>query len=109
MRAATVRAQASANDPASRRMQAVASEAALRAEHRAVLVDLRTVARGMGEHFAEEVESNIMAAYRASKLATMRVHTGAPLSLFDPAAWAARDGSVPALLWGDRQIQRFIT
>ena len=29
------------------------------------------------------------AAYRASKPATLRVHTGAPLSLFDPAAWVA--------------------
>ena len=27
------------------------------------------------------------AAYRASKPANLRVHTGAPLSLFDPAAW----------------------
>ena len=88
MRAATVRAQASANDPDAA-LAAAASEAALRAEHRAVLVDLRAVARGMGEHFAEEVESNITAAYRASKPATMRVHTGAPLSLFDPAAWVA--------------------
>ena len=47
MRAATVRAQASAHDP-DEALAAAASEAALRAEHRAVLVDLRTVAPGMG-------------------------------------------------------------
>ena len=88
MQAATIRAQASRNDPDTV-LATAATEATLRAEHTTVLVDLRTIARGMGEHFAEEVESNITAAHRASKPATIRVHTGAPLSLFDPAAWVA--------------------
>ena len=88
LRASTVRLQASVHDP-DVALAAAAEEAALRADHTAVMVDLRTVARGMGEHFAEEVESNITAAHRASKPATLRVHTGAPLSLFDPAAWVA--------------------
>ena len=88
LRASTVRLQASVHDP-DVALAAAAEEAALRADHTAVLVDLRTVARGMGEHFAEEVESNITAAHRASKPATLRMHTGAPLSLFDPAAWVA--------------------
>ncbi len=85
---ARVRAQALANDPDAA-LAAAASEAALRADHKSVLVDLRTVARGMGEQFAEEVESNITAAHRCSKPANLRVYTGAPLSLFDPAAWVA--------------------
>ena len=88
MRAATVRAQASENDPAAA-MQSAAEEAALRADHKSILVDIRTVARGMGEHFSKEIEDNVTAAHRASKPATLRVHTGAPLSLFDPAAWVA--------------------
>ena len=88
MRAATVRTQASGNDPDAA-LQSAAEEAALRADHKAVLVDLRTIARGMGEQFSEEIESNVTAANRASKPATSRVHTGAPLSLFDPAAWVA--------------------
>ena len=88
MQAATIRAQASTNEPDTV-LAAAAEEASLRAEHTAVLVDLRTTARGMGEHFAEQVESNITAAHRPSKPAAIRVHTGAPLSLFDPAAWVA--------------------
>ena len=88
MRTATQQAQASSNDP-DVALEAAAEEAALRAEHTATLIDLRTVARSMGEHFSEEVESNITAAHRGSKPATLRVHTGAPLSLFDPAAWVA--------------------
>ena len=88
LRAATMRAHASAGDPDAA-VDAAATEAALRADHKAVLVDLRSVARGMGERFAEEIENNITAAYRGSEPATLRVHTGAPLSLFDPAAWVA--------------------
>ena len=43
----------------------------------------------MGERFPEEVESNATTAYRASTPAVLRVRSGAPLSLFDPAAWVA--------------------
>ena len=88
MRAATVRVHASAHDPDAA-LQSAAEEAALQADHTAVLVDLRTIARGMGEHFAAEIESSVTAAHRASKPATLRVHTRAPLSLFGPAAWVA--------------------
>ena len=88
LRAATVRAQASADDPDAA-LPAAADAAALQADHKAVLVDLRTIARDMGERFSQEIESNVTAAHRASTPATLRVHTGAPLSLFDPAAWVA--------------------
>ena len=88
MRAATVRAHASAADLVAA-LPAAADAAALQADHKAVLVDLRTIARDIGERFSEEIESNVTAAYRVSKFATLRVHTGAPLSLFDPAAWVA--------------------
>ena len=54
MRAATVRAHVSRNDPAAA-LQSGADEAVLRAKHKTVLVDLRTIARGMGEHFPEEM------------------------------------------------------
>ena len=43
-------------------------------------------------------ESHVAAAYRASKPATLRVHTGAPLSLFDAAAWVA---SLTEFCYGD--------
>ena len=88
MRAATVRAHASVND-GDAALPAAADAAALQADHKAVLVDLRTIARDMGERFSEEVESNVTAAYRASTPATLRVHIGAPISFFDPAAWVA--------------------
>ena len=51
IRAAMVRVQTSANDPDAA-LQSAAEEAALRADHKAVLVDLRTIARGMGERFS---------------------------------------------------------
>ena len=43
----------------------------------------------MGEDFSDEIDRNVTAADRASNPATLRVHTGASLSLFDPAAWVA--------------------
>ena len=49
MQAATVRVQALSDDPDAM-LAAAATEAALRAEHKTILVDLRTVARGMGEN-----------------------------------------------------------
>ena len=75
MRTATVRAQASQGDSAAA-LQSAAEEAALRADHKAVLVDIRAIARGMGERFSEEIEASVTAASRASKPATLRVHTG---------------------------------
>ena len=88
MRTATVRAQASQGDSAAA-LQSAAEEAALRADHKAVLVDIRAIARGMGERFSEEIEANVTAASRASKPATLRVHTGytvplPPLTMTNP-------------------------
>ena len=88
MQKATVRAKASENDSASA-LQAGAEEAALRADHKHVFVHIRTMARSMGDRFTQEIEANLTAVYRTIKPATLRVHTGAPLSLFDPAAWVA--------------------
>ena len=88
MRVATVRAHASADD-SDAALPSAADAAALQADHKAVLVDIRTIARDMGERFSEQVESNVTAAYRASNPATLRINTGAALSLFDPAAWVA--------------------
>ncbi len=83
-----MRTQDSTNNPEPA-LDAAADEAALRADHKTVLVDIRAAARGMGDRFAAEIENNITAAHRASTPYTLRVHTGAPLSLFDPAAWVA--------------------
>ena len=100
--AATVRAQkASAAEEASSRaagasehdsnnaMEAAADVAALLADHKSVCVDMRTLARSMGDRFQQEVEESVTAAHRKSTPATLRIHTGAPLSIFDPAAWVA--------------------
>ena len=88
MRAATVRAHASADDPDAA-LPSATDAAALQADNKAVLVAIRAIARDMGERFSEEIESNVTAAYRASNLATLRVHSGVLPSLFDPAAWVA--------------------
>ena len=88
MQKAAVRTHDSADDPEAA-LSPAAEEAALRADHKAICVDLRTLARDMGEDFSDEIDRNVTAADRASNPATLRVHTGAPLSLFDPAAWVA--------------------
>ena len=59
------------------------------AEPSAVCVDMRALARSMGASFEAEIERHVTAAYRQASPATLRVHTGAPLNLFDPAAWVA--------------------
>ena len=88
IRAATLRAKAAENKSAAA-MESAADVAALLADHKSVCVDVRTMARGMGERFQEEVERSVTAAFRKSSPATLRVYTGAPLSLYDPAAWVA--------------------
>ena len=88
IRTATLRAKASEDESAAK-LESAADVAALLADHKTVCVDVRTMARGMGERFQEEVERSVTAAYRTSSPATLRVYTGAPLSLFDPAAWVA--------------------
>ena len=70
-------------------MVAAADLAALQADHKALLVDLGTLARRMGDSFHQEIEQNITAAFRQSSPATLRIHTGAPLSFYDPASWVA--------------------
>ena len=67
MRAATVRAHGSAND-ADAVLPAAADAAALQADHKAVLVILRMIARDMGERFSEEVESKVTAALEPARL-----------------------------------------
>ena len=62
-------------------MDAAADLAALRADHQAVCVDMRSLARSMGKGFHEEIERSVTAAHRKASPATLRVHTGAPLSL----------------------------
>ena len=43
----------------------------------------------MGDRFQQEIEESVLAAHKQNSPATLRIHTGAPLSLFDPAAWVA--------------------
>ena len=75
--AATVRAQkasaaeeapstaAGASEHASNKaMEAAADVAALLADHKSVCVDMRTLARSMGDRFQQEVEESVTAAYR---------------------------------------------
>ena len=71
-------------------MEAAADLAALRADHKTVCVDMRTLAHALGnERFQLEIEESVTAAERKTSPATLRIYTGAPLSLFDPAAWVA--------------------
>ena len=46
----------------------------------------------MGEGFHDEIERHITAAHRKSSPATLRMRTGVPLSIYDPASWVARGG-----------------
>jgi len=90
--AATVRthqADTAGND-SSVAMESAADLAALLADHKSVCVDMRTLARSLGtDRFRQEIEESVTAAHRKSNPATLRIYTGAPLSLFDPAAWVA--------------------
>ena len=90
--AATVRthvAASSGNDP-SVAMEAAAHVAALQAEHTTMCIDMRSLARSLGtDRFQREIEESVTAAHRKSSPATLRIHTGAPLNVFDPAAWVA--------------------
>ena len=62
MQKATVRAKASENESAAA-LEAGAEEAALRADHKRAFVDIRTIARSMGdERFTQEIEANVTAA-----------------------------------------------
>ena len=70
-------------------MEVAADQAACAAEHRSLCVDLRTVARSMGSEFHDAIEQSVTAAYQRSSPAALRIRTGQPLSLFDPASWVA--------------------
>ena len=77
------------DQPADSAMDLVADLHASEAEHQQVCVDLRSLARNMGENFQLEVEQHITASQRKSSPANLRIHTGAPLSLYDPTSWVA--------------------
>ena len=79
-------------------MESAADLAALRADHKGVCADMRTMARSMGDRFQQEIEESVAAASRKSSPVTLRIHTGAPLSLFDPAAWV---GCLVQFFYGD--------
>ena len=75
--------------PADNAMDVVADLHASQAEHQHVCVDLRSLARKMGDGFHDEIERHITAAHRKSYPATLRICVGAPLSIYDPASWVA--------------------
>lgn len=68
-------------------MESATDLAALLADHKSVCVDMRALARSLGtDRFQQEIEESVTAAHRKSSPATLRIHTGAPMSIFDPAA-----------------------
>ena len=80
-------------------MESAADLAALLADHKAVCVDMRTLARSLGtDRFQQQIEESVTAAHRKSSPATLRIHTGAPLSFFDPATWV---GGFVEFFYGD--------
>ena len=85
----TQRDIAAGDNPADSAMDLAADLHASQAEHQHVCVDLRSLARHMGEGFHDEIERHITAAQRKSSPATLRIRTGAPLSIFDPTSWVA--------------------
>ena len=97
---AAVRTQqaAAAEKDSSSTMESAADLAALLADHKGVCVDMRTMARSMGDRFQQEIEESVTAASRKSSPGTLLIHTGAPLSLFDPAAWV---GCLVQFFYGD--------
>ena len=75
-----------AGNDSSKAMESAADLAALLADHKAVCVDMRTLARSPGtDRFQQQIEESVTAAHRKKSPATLRIHTGAPLSFFDPA------------------------
>ena len=70
-------------------MESAGDVAVLLADHKNVCIDMRTMARTMGDRFEQEIEESVSAAHKQSSPATLRIRTGAPRSLFDPAAWVA--------------------
>jgi len=90
--AATLRTHeaAATGADASQAMESAVDLAALLADHRSVCIDMRTLARSLStEPFQHEIEESVPAAHRKSSPSTLRIYTGAPLSLFGPAAWVA--------------------
>ena len=91
IKAAEVRAQQAGDSESgvTTTMESAGDVAALLADHKNVCIDMRTMARTMGDRFEQEIEESVSAAHKQSSPATLRIRTGAPLSLFDPAAWVA--------------------
>ena len=90
--AATVRTHeaAATSTDSSKAMESAADLAPLLADHKSICVYMRSLARSMGNNrFQQEIEESVTAAHRKSNPAALRIYTGAPLSLFDPAAWVA--------------------
>ena len=86
-----------AGNDASKAMESAADLAALLADHKSVCVDMRELAKSLGtDRFQQEIEESVTAAHRKCSPATLRIHTGAPMSIFDPAAWVG--GSVDFFL-----------
>ena len=88
--AATIRTHqaAAAGNDSSMAIESAADLAALLADHKSVCIDMRTLARSLGtDRFQQQIEESVTAAHRKGSPATLRIHTGAPMSFFDPAAW----------------------
>ena len=63
-------------------MESAAAFAALLAEHKTICVDMRALARSLGtDRFQQEIDERVAAAHRNGSPATLRIHTGAPMSL----------------------------
>ena len=72
---------------------AAAELSAQMAAHSAALVDLRTVARSMGERYQQELEGALSSARmedaQANTPQTLHVRSGKPINAFEPQAWPA--------------------
>ena len=71
-------------------MESATDLAALLTDHKPICVDMRSLARSMGNiRFQQEIEERVTAAQTTSDRAVLRNSTSSPLSPFDPAAWVA--------------------
>ena len=70
-----------------------AALAAARAQHAACLVDLRSVAAKMGHSYQQEMQEALASARMEDATAntpkTLRIKSGKPVNMFEPASWAA--------------------
>ena len=90
--AATVRTQEATATTAdlSKAIESATNVIALLADHKSSCVDMRSLARSMGnDRFRQEIEENVTAAHRKSSPATPRISASVPLRFVDTAAWVA--------------------